>query len=435
MGQVFSGAHEALGKKVAIKVMSATGGPHQLTRFRREANLLGGLRGDHVVHAFDFGVLATGEAYLVMEHLDGLDFKQRIGQVGKHDVATAVGYALQACEGLSEAHARGLVHRDIKPANLFLAKRPDGTDCVKVLDFGLAKVVNGDRRESVTETGVVVATVQYASPEQLVSSRDVSSATDQFSLALVLYELICGERAFPGMMSDAANAILSGRIPDIREREPSVPVELAAVLRRAMAKDPGQRFTDIAELARELAPFAPSHRIHAERATRMLQQASNVQDTKIPLGTAVNAPTAPTGATTAEAPPTATLEPIFVIAPSQRAAKLRHIDRASATLALLAVVGIGIGILAARWRPSAPDRSVGKPSTSMTAPVYRIDPTPLVPFSPTAPSHETNLAAGAAAPSPSSGSSTNRKHGPALPAHCQLIPSDEDTMRAYPECR
>ncbi|MBK8217714.1 MAG: protein kinase [Myxococcales bacterium] len=276
MGQVWVAVHEGLGQRVALKLLKSTEGPGAVERFRREAQILARLRGEHVARATDFGSLPSGELYLVLEHLVGQDLA-RVLRGGPLPVPVGVGYALQVCEALSEAHAAGLVHRDIKPPNLFLTTRPDGTSIVKVLDFGIAREVRGPSaaREEITTTGMVVATVSYASPEQLVSSKHVTAATDQFSLAATLYEMITGARAFPGETHVAMAAVLSGHAPNLRERVPEAPEGLAEVVARALAKRPEDRFPSIAAFARALAPFAPAElQVHAERASRALNEAS-----------------------------------------------------------------------------------------------------------------------------------------------------------------
>jgi serine/threonine-protein kinase len=175
-------------------------------------------------------------------------------------VPEATLYVRQACAGLAEAHAAGLVHRDLKPSNLFLTRRPDGAPSVKVLDFGIAKAMVADpvnKASAVTAQGMMLGTAHYMSPEQMDAAPDLDGRTDLWSLGVTLYELLSGQVPFDadGMMKLFA-LITEGEPRPLTELAPAVPAELWAVVRRCLAKDPADRFPTALALAEALSPFA-----------------------------------------------------------------------------------------------------------------------------------------------------------------------------------
>ena len=178
MGVVLAATQVDLDRRVAIKFLlpAALKNPEVVARFSREARSAAKIQSEHVARVIDVGVLPTGAPYMVMEYLDGSDLAQRISAGERLPLAEAVRYVLEACEALAEAHAAGIVHRDLKPANLFLARRPDRTSSVKVLDFGISKSPVGDG--GITSTQAVMGSPLYMSPEQLVSAKRVDHRTD-----------------------------------------------------------------------------------------------------------------------------------------------------------------------------------------------------------------------------------------------------------------
>jgi serine/threonine protein kinase len=279
MGHVVLAEHVHLGERVAIKRLrpGTVGHGTASTRFLREARAAAKLRGEHIARATDFGVLEDGTAYLVLEYLDGEDLAQVLKRQSRVVTPVAVGYLLQACEGLAEAHAEGLVHRDIKPANLFLTHRPDGTPLLKVLDFGVAKRIEpdlGGETSGLTGTGAMMGSPIYMSPEQLSSSKDVGPTADVWGLSVVLYELLTGKQPFGGETFPAiAGAILYVPSPDPCAVRQAIPRGLGDVVLKGLAKKPEDRFRSVGELARALAPFADDEAsVHASRASRILRE-------------------------------------------------------------------------------------------------------------------------------------------------------------------
>jgi eukaryotic-like serine/threonine-protein kinase len=254
MGVVMAARHLELDERVAIKFLLGDPPEGAVERFLREARAAAKVKGEHVCRVFDFGRLETGEPYIVMEHLEGVDLSNKLEREGPQPASLVVGWIVEVCDALAEAHALGIVHRDLKPANVFLARRPDGSSCAKVLDFGISKVPSTG---TMTRSATMMGSPVYMSPEQMESSRDVDARSDIWSLGVVLYELLSGDAPFIGesMVQLAVQ---------VREREPlaidprrAVPEGLHAVIGRCLAKKPADRFGSVGELAAALAPFAP----------------------------------------------------------------------------------------------------------------------------------------------------------------------------------
>jgi eukaryotic-like serine/threonine-protein kinase len=174
MGVVLAAMHLQLNQRVAIKMLVVEATHDIVARFLREARASVRLKSEHVARVLDVGELPNGAPYMVMEYLEGKDLSALIRSEGGRTVEEAVEYVLHACEGIAEAHAAGIVHRDLKPANLFLTKAADGSDTVKVLDFGISKAATGEDPDTgmgLTKTSAVLGSPLYMSPEQMKSPR------------------------------------------------------------------------------------------------------------------------------------------------------------------------------------------------------------------------------------------------------------------------
>ena len=276
MGTVVAALHQQLGHKVALKFLHTEGAAAKeaAPRFLGEAKAAARLKGEHVVHVSDMGTLEDGTPYMVMEYLEGHDLGDVLEHDGPLSVPVAVEYVLQACEGLAEAHAARIVHRDLKPQNLFLTKRPDGSPLVKVLDFGVSKALSDDVRAAgtVTSTDAVFGSPLYMSPEQMVSATRADQRSDLWSIGVVLFELLTGRMPFEAeTMTGLCVAIANDPPHTLREHAPHLPAELEAIILRCLDKDPARRYANAAELAADLAPFAPAHaQAHVERITRLV---------------------------------------------------------------------------------------------------------------------------------------------------------------------
>jgi serine/threonine-protein kinase len=276
MGMVVAARHLQLDEQVAIKFLlpSALEMPDAVERFMREAKAAVRIRSEHVVRVFDVGTLERGAPYMVMEYLRGTDLSEWLKRHENLTIADAVDLILQVLEAVADAHAVGIIHRDLKPSNLFCVHRPDGLPFVKVLDFGISKLTDYRVPESqmaVTAPAAVMGSPLYMSPEQMRSARDVDTRTDIWAIGVILYEMFTGNSPFDGTtLSEVCVKAASIAPPSIRERCPSLPAELEAVVLRCLKKDPNERYENVAELARELLPFA-SERIQpaVERVSRI----------------------------------------------------------------------------------------------------------------------------------------------------------------------
>ncbi len=264
MGVVLAARHAELAQPVAIKVLlpELAGDASMVARFLREGRAVSSLRSDHVVRVHDVGRLDGGTPYLVMEMLHGSDLDRRVRKQGPLPWQEAVGYVMQVCEALVEAHAIGIVHRDLKPSNLFLVDLPSGVTTVKVLDFGISKT-NGldvplNDGHGLTTTEAVLGSPTFMAPEQLKSAKYVDARADIWSLGLVLYFLITGKLAFDAETLGAylVKILQEAPIP-VRSMRPEIPEELAAIIHRCIEKEPDRRFQNAVELRAALAPFAP----------------------------------------------------------------------------------------------------------------------------------------------------------------------------------
>ncbi len=335
-GLVLRARDLALDTEVAIKILRADVelDSEHLQRFLREAQSVVRLRSPHAVRISDVGTLEDGAPYIVMELLEGQDLGKRLAQGGRLGPRAACDFVLQACDALAEAHSIGIVHRDLKPTNMFVTRLRDGTEAIKLLDFGVSKAPETVAALSITTTGSILGTPAYMAPEQMRSARYADARSDQWSLGVLLYELVEGK--LPFLAENFAELCI---VVAIEQPAPMVAApELAPVIARCLAKEPAERYRDVAELARDLAPFA-SPDIARELVPRMFRL----------LGTTVPDP----GRSR----------------PSSRAVQHRT---AFALIGGFAVLGCGIGIaLALRSNPPAaapaPPPPVARPTVTPIA--------------------------------------------------------------------
>ena len=275
MGIVFEVLHRELGGRFVLKLVrpELANDEHVIERFANEARVAASLKSEHVARVVDFGVLPRGMPYLVMEHLEGEDLFAELRRSGPLELERAVDLMLEACEGLAEAHAIGLVHRDVKPENLFVARRPDGGTTLKLLDFGITKRADADDERTLTWPGANLGSPNYMAPEQMRDSKSVDARADIWSLGVVLYELFTGEPPFRGeSMTEVCAKVLTAPAPFPSERRPDLAPALEAIVLRCLEKRPEDRFADVAELASALEPFASvSGRIAATRIRGILE--------------------------------------------------------------------------------------------------------------------------------------------------------------------
>jgi len=255
MGLVYEAHDNQLDRRVAVKLMhrELVESPEATARFRREAKAAAGLSHPNIVTVHDFGIDAEQGAYLVMELLQGVALREELRRVGRFPADRALRVLGGVVAGVEAAHDGGLVHRDLKPENVFLVRAKDG-EIPKVLDFGIARTLDGARTATVglTTPGHLIGTPRYMSPEQLHGGTP-SPAWDIWALAIVAYELIAGQYPFPTESAEEwQRAIGSGQVRPLREPRPETAAGIEALFRRALAPEPAGRPPSVRQLLDEL---------------------------------------------------------------------------------------------------------------------------------------------------------------------------------------
>jgi serine/threonine-protein kinase len=277
MGIVYAAEHLVLKQRVAVKVLlpDAAVSEAVVERFTREARAAATINSEFVARVLDAGSLPSGAPFLVMEYLEGCDLEELLDLQKTLPVGEVIDYLVQALEGLAHAHAANIVHRDLKPANLFLACRPDGSNAIKLVDFGISKTKRS-RPEDKRLTGHhVLGSPVYMSPEQLRNAADIDARADIWSVGIVAYELLAGQPPFDGDgVGEIFAAILEKSPVPLSKLNPKVPPELSEIIAKCLRREPAERWHDAGELARALLPFCatPQGPI-VERAEQVLARA------------------------------------------------------------------------------------------------------------------------------------------------------------------
>ncbi len=268
MSVVYAARHTFMNNEVAIKVLNEqlTSDPISLERFRQEAEALSKLKHKNIVQVMDFGVSASGQAFLIMDFLRGESLEDFLENHGVMPLNRAVNIFIQACDGLAQAHARGIIHRDIKPSNIVVVQEQDEADVVKIVDFGIAKLADqsGKTSQQLTQAGEVFGSPLYMSPEQCKGS-PLDARSDIYSLGCVMYELftelppLIGDSSFDTMNKHVAEAPLSlrGVAPNLE-----IPELIDKLVLKALKKEPEKRQQSMQELKAELIKAAEESRIY-----------------------------------------------------------------------------------------------------------------------------------------------------------------------------
>lgn len=261
MGSVFEVRHRRIGRRLALKALHPrfVESSEMVERFVREAQAAAAIGSEHIVEVTDAGVTPEGVHYLIMEYLEGQTLSEVLADEGPLEPRRAIDLVMQVCEGLEAAHQAGIIHRDLKPGNLVVTRRQDGSEWVKVVDFGVAKVRDAlptmaTQTPELTGTTATLGTPYYMAPEQAWGSKRATARSDVYAAGVVLFELLTGARPF---RADSYNELIV-RIatedpPSPRSVQPELSEALEAVILKAMARDHDERYSSMGELAQALA--------------------------------------------------------------------------------------------------------------------------------------------------------------------------------------
>ncbi|HEX7702891.1 MAG TPA: serine/threonine-protein kinase [Kofleriaceae bacterium] len=271
MGRVVKANHLYLHQPVAIKILLPQMVESQSTvaRFLREAQSTVKLRSEHIARVIDVGTMSDNTPFIVMEFLEGFDLNQILRHHGPQMAQPVVDLILQACEGIAEAHSVGIIHRDIKPSNFFITRRPDGSNLLKILDFGISKTPA--ELTELTGTQTVVGTPTYMAPEQMRTARSTDPRSDIWSMGVVMYQMLAGRPPFEA--ETYAELVMKVGLEPPTPLHVPLPAGLDSIVLRCLEKDPKNRIQTVGELARMIAPYASdplSAQQSAERSTRIL---------------------------------------------------------------------------------------------------------------------------------------------------------------------
>ncbi|HJL14620.1 MAG TPA: serine/threonine-protein kinase, partial [Sandaracinaceae bacterium LLY-WYZ-13_1] len=272
MGAVYVAEHLGIGRKVALKRLhpELTADDKAVARFQREARAAAATGHEHIVEVLDLGYAEDGAPFLVMEYLRGRSLAQLLRAEGRLAPARACRMMGQVLAALAAVHERGIVHRDLKPDNILLTRRGGDAEFVKVLDFGISKMrpEEGEATLDLTRTGVMLGTPFYMSPEQARGMKELDHRVDLFAAGVILYETLGGQLPFDGEnYHQLLQAILSGEHARIDELRPELDPALSAVVEKAIARSPDERFQTARDMLEALRPHGAEEPAKADPAS------------------------------------------------------------------------------------------------------------------------------------------------------------------------
>jgi eukaryotic-like serine/threonine-protein kinase len=374
MGSVYEALHTGLGSRVAVKVLHPELGRRTglIERFLQEARVAAQIRSPHVVHVTDVDRTPEGDAYIVMDLLEGEPLSGMLDRQRKLSPPVACEYAVQILEALEAAHALGVIHRDLKPENVFVTFA-SGKPVLKLIDFGIAKARRTDEQKNLTVAGVVMGTAEYMAPEQARSADKVDARADVYAVGVMLYEMIAGSRPVTG--EDArvvAFKVERGEAVPLLRAAPEAPRELAGLVHRAMAARPELRFASATEMR-----LAVEEVMTGKRAATAGMAAAQAAPRSVRMATPV-APEIEPPVSTVRAPPMATAilapglgAPLVPGGPGAGGARARQRrGKIAALVALPVLVGaavVGILVATGHWGSATePPSSTAQPTAQTT---------------------------------------------------------------------
>ncbi|HEY0481672.1 MAG TPA: serine/threonine-protein kinase [Kofleriaceae bacterium] len=272
MGAVYEATHTLIGKRVAVKVLLEKYARREaiVQRLEQEARLASSCQNEHIIDITDFGTTEDGRTFVVMEYLEGESLAECLARETRLPEQRILQIASQATSALAAAHARGIVHRDIKPENLFLLRRKD-QDFVKVVDFGISKSLRAsdeaEEQPRLTQTGMVLGTPLYMSPEQARGDDELDARVDIYALGVIMYEAATGRVPFIGNnYLSVISQVLNEEPRSVRELRPEISEEFEAIVMRAMDKERTQRYASAGELLADIATLLDDPSRSTERA-------------------------------------------------------------------------------------------------------------------------------------------------------------------------
>ena len=329
MGQVFEAVHDQMKRRAAIKLLHKRFANNRqiATRFLNEAKATSIVEHPGIVHIYEFGQTDDGTAYIVMEYLSGETLRQRLdAQGGKLPPEAVMRLGRQMASALQAAHEKGIVHRDLKPVNIMIVRDPEmtGGERSKILDFGLAKIIEPEGGEGITNTGTILGTPAYMAPEQCKSARAADPKSDVYSLGVIFYEMLSSEIPFD---ADTDAELLSKHMfadpPPLLSKAPGCGVALAALVHRMLDKDSVSR-PSAGEVANELQQLYGSASLSTSSSQAVVMALGSEGSSRRNLAKDVN-PVRATDGVPQEVPihePTAKTERLMAVRPSSGRAGL-----------------------------------------------------------------------------------------------------------------
>jgi eukaryotic-like serine/threonine-protein kinase len=276
MGAVYEGRHVIVNKRVAIKMLHAEFATNEevLKRFYREAQAAAAIGHKNIIDIMDVGVTPENEPFIVMEYLEGEDLESMLARTGPISLEAACGILEPALQALNAAHAKGIVHRDLKPANIFLVRNEGGAPTVKLIDFGISKICGAEGATKLTQTGSLIGTPTYMSPEQARGDQSVDHRTDIYSMGVIVYQMLTGSLPFEG---ESYNTLLINLLTapprPLREVKPDIPPEAEALVLKELSKDPAARSVNALVMLESFKALAA----YQEREAGMTMLAPHIQ--------------------------------------------------------------------------------------------------------------------------------------------------------------